>query len=192
MPTAGVVGRCRSIKPNCSALTAKVIKGGKGDSLHTLPSSYSSRFSLSFLISTSAIATYIFFAPLDSSPESEEMTLSKTGTARGRGKGTVQATLAADQKWKRADANEEPKKREANESADKWFPSTASKEDLKRLRAKRSSRIWSIGYLRKRARHRLPPASVCSTMTSLATGLGSRCTSLCVGSYTSSAANFII
>lgn len=77
----------------------------------------------------------MLFVRLDSSHESKVKSQLKSGTTRGHGKGTVQATRAEERKRKIADAAEEPKKMVANETTDKWFPSAISTEELGRLRA---------------------------------------------------------
>lgn len=79
------------------------------------------------------------YAPLDSSPEPEEMTKSKTGVTRGRTQGFAKATMAAEQKRKRAaTAAGEPKERVATETTVKLFPLAVSTGEPEHLKAGRS------------------------------------------------------
>lgn len=89
--------------------------------------------------------------------------------ARARAQGTTQATVATEQKCKRAAITRGHKKRVANETIGKWFPSVVSDGELKRLTAERS--------LSADLRCRMPlkevaPTSTCFIKNFLGQGFG--------------------
>lgn len=130
--------------------------------------------------------------PSPTLPKLREMVKTKAGEGRMCAQSTAQVT-AVGWKQKKAASGDEKKRREANETMGKWFPSATCEEDLEQMVAEKS---MAAALVQRLPRDEVPPkpalASTCSIRSSLAGGLDSRCTGSCVGCCSFSAVSCII